>query len=92
MKKLFLASVVLVLLGAGCAAPSAPPSANPQPHFQGPDVPLTEAVRENCLNTGGTPKEDFCDCPDGDHDDPAGFCLDAQGKPGGSTKPEGISK
>ena len=67
----FLALALLVLLGAGCgrAAPvDDTPNSNPS----------------NCEMSGGAIVEGFCECPEGYAPDPADFCLDASGKPGGS--------
>lgn len=67
----FLALSLLVLLGAGCgqAAPvDDTPNANPS----------------NCERSGGAIVEGFCECPEGYAPDPADFCLDAAGKPGGA--------
>lgn len=66
-----LALSLLVLLGAGCTA-AVPvddtPNSNPS----------------NCERSGGAVDEGFCECPEGFTPDPADFCLDASGKPGGS--------
>lgn len=67
----FLALSLLILLGPGCAsvAPADDtPNANPP----------------NCEMSGGTIVEGFCECPEGYAPDPADFCLDASGKPGGA--------
>lgn len=64
----------LLVIGAGCAPQDA---AAPIPDAT-PDV--NEA---NCLRSGGAVEAGACFCPDGFAIDPAGFCLDAAGKPGG---------
>lgn len=82
MKKIPLAIVsLLFLLGAGCTAliPSAP------------SVPVdaTPGVNEeNCAKSGGTVDGNECVCPEAYEMDPAGFCLDAQGRPGGEMTPK----
>lgn len=70
--KLLLAT--LLLIGAGCAPETdvAPP------------VDETPYVNEdNCTGSGGAVVEGYCECPEAFAPDPAGFCLDAQGRPGG---------
>ena len=84
MRTLIL-SAALALLGAGClpvrqAPPSAPAAAPAE---------ATPYVNEaNCRNSGGTVDGDACDCPGLYAPDPAGFCLDPQGRPGGSMAPK----
>ena len=74
----------LVLVGAGCVA-----SAPAAPSATGSATDATPYVNEaNCRNSGGTVDGDSCDCPDGYAPDPAGFCLDAQRRPGGSMAPK----
>lgn len=71
---IFLILAVAAALGSGCAPPSAGP----------PPADATPGVNEaNCLRSGGTVQGDACVCPEGFAADPAGFCLDASGKPGG---------
>lgn len=75
MRKTILIAILL-LMGAGCA-PSAPtPLSDIAPH----------AHPENCRKSGGAIVEGFCECPDGYAPDPANFCLDARGAPGGEMK------
>lgn len=77
MRTLLLIAMFLAL-GAGCAprvpapAPDDTPNSNP----------------ENCTASGGTIVEGWCECPEGYAPDPAGFCLDATGIPGGSMSPD----
>ncbi|WKZ28567.1 MAG: hypothetical protein QY323_03430 [Patescibacteria group bacterium] len=77
MKKLFLIMAVGLLLGAGCASsePVIPEDATPGVN------------EENCVKSGGAVGDNACDCPEGFFEDPAGFCIDLQGKPGGSMRP-----
>ncbi len=77
MRTFFLAAL-LVMLGAGCAAPKPPAPA------QGVEDATPHVNEENCAKSGGTVDGDACDCPAGYDPDPAGFCLDAQGHPGAS--------
>ena len=73
MRKFFLIGSIFLLLGVGCtqSQPSVP-------------VDATPGVNEsNCVKTGGKVDGDSCACSEGFAPDPAGFCLDAQGKPGG---------
>lgn len=78
MKKLFLFGIIFVLMGAGCATA-------PQPEFV-EDATLG-VNEENCVKSGGAVEGDFCACPENYVQDPAGFCLDMQGKPGGEMRP-----
>jgi hypothetical protein len=77
MRRRILLLSVLLLLGAGCAqAPAAPADDTPNGN------------KDNCERSGGAiDAEGFCLCPDGYAPDPADFCLDAQGAPGGAMKP-----
>lgn len=68
----------LLLAGAGCA-----PRVPEAPADDTPDYNL-----ENCEASGGAVTDGFCLCPDGYMPDPADFCLDAAGNPGGKMKPE----
>ncbi len=73
MKKILLIGSLFLLLGAGCAPSQPSVSAD-----------ATPGVNENnCVKSGGAVDGDSCACPEGFAPDPAGFCLDAQGKPGG---------
>lgn len=77
-KRAALAAALLLLLGAGCA-----------PRVPVPPVDDTpESNPENCAASGGSILDGVCVCPEGYMADPADFCLDAEGKPGGSMKPE----
>lgn len=73
MKKLFLIMAFGLLLGAGCAPaePAIPEDATPGVN------------EENCVKSGGAIGDNACACPEGFFEDPAGFCIDRQGKPGG---------
>ena len=81
MRTLILLAL-LVTLGAGCAPPQAP----------SPSVPLEgvapHANEGNCTKSGGKIENGDCVCPAGYDTDPAGFCLDAQGRPGGEMAPK----
>ncbi len=77
MKKYFLLASLCLLLGAGCA-PTAEQSI--------PEDATPGVNEDNCTRSGGLIDGDACACPDGYFDDPAGFCIDAQGKPGGSMR------
>ena len=53
----------------------------------GPTAPVDDtpnANPSNCERSGGALVDGFCECPDGFAPDPADFCLDASGKPGGA--------
>lgn len=68
---------ILLVLGAGCA-----------PRVPAPPVDDTpESNPENCVASGGALADGVCVCPEGYAADPADFCLDAQGVPGGTMKP-----
>ena len=69
---------VFLLLGAGCA-----PRVPAPPVDDTPDYNL-----ENCEKSGGAVVDGLCACPEGYMPDPADFCLDAAGVPGGEMKPE----
>ncbi|MEK7545950.1 MAG: hypothetical protein AAB554_02630 [Patescibacteria group bacterium] len=67
---------MLLTLGAGCSQ-------------QAPSVPIDdtpESNAENCAASGGALLEGVCVCPEGYAADPADFCLDASGVPGGTMK------
>ena len=78
MRTLFLFATIL-MIGAGCAqrVPEAPPDLTP------------DSNQPNCERSGGAlDAEGFCACPEGYAPDPADFCLDAQGRPGGEMAPK----
>ncbi|HTK59933.1 MAG TPA: hypothetical protein VL283_01880 [Candidatus Baltobacteraceae bacterium] len=76
-RALFLFATVL-MLGAGCAQPAPEPVADDSP----------KSNPSNCERSGGkVDAEGYCVCPDGYMPDPADFCLDAKGVPGGEMKP-----
>jgi hypothetical protein len=78
MRILFLLSILLTL-GAGCAPRVPEPVAD--------DTPNSNA--SNCERSGGTlDAEGFCACPEGYAPDPADFCTDPQGRPGGEMAPK----
>lgn len=80
MRTLFLLAL-LITLGAGCVSPQA----------QTPNVAqdFTLGVNEdNCTKSGGTVADGACECPENDAPDPAGFCLDERGRPGGEMAPK----
>ncbi len=84
MRYLF-AFALVALLGAGCA-----PSVSREP-ATGTVIQYdaTPGVNEaNCTKSGGRAKGDACVCPPGYDPDPAGFCLDAHGRPGGAMAPK----
>jgi hypothetical protein len=54
------------------------PSADDTPNYN----------QANCERSGGAVLDGGCVCPDGYMPDPADFCLDAAGVPGGDMKPE----
>lgn len=64
----------LILLGAGCAGSA--------PEVFVDDTPGSNP--ENCVASGGSVVEGICECPDGYFPDPADFCLDSAGVPGGN--------
>lgn len=74
MRRLFLSMALLALIGAGCRPVTPAPPEDPTPGVN----------EENCLRSGGIVDGNACVCPDGMFDDPAGFCIDAQGRPGGA--------
>ena len=76
MRTLFLFAV-LIMLGAGCAPRTPEPVVDDTP----------ESNVENCVGSGGSILAGVCACPDGTMADPADFCLDANGVPGGKMKP-----
>lgn len=78
MKKIFLPGILALLLGAGCLSSG-------QPEFAEDATPGVN--EENCVKSGGAVEGDACMCPEAYAQDPAGFCLDAQGKPGGAMRP-----
>lgn len=78
MKTFFLSGILILLLGAGCVSSSQPEIA---------EDPTPGVNEENCVKSGGTVEGDACACPENYAQDPAGFCLDAQGKPGGDMRP-----
>ncbi len=78
MKLFFLIGTVFLLAGAGCAP-------SPQAEFVEDATPGVN--EENCEKSGGTTDGDVCACPERYAPDPAGFCVDAQGKPGGELRP-----
>ena len=78
MRRTLLLFSVLLLLGTGCA-PRVPEPADD-------DTPNSN--RSNCEESGGALGQDgYCECPEGYMPDPADFCLDAHGVPGGEMKP-----
>lgn len=81
MRTLFL-SALLLTLGAGCVP--APPPAQTVP-LEGVAPHANEA---NCVKSGGAVAGGECECPENYAPDPAGFCLDAQGRPGGEMAPK----
>lgn len=83
MRKTLFLSVLLVTLGAGCA-PAKPPAQEPVP-LEGVAPHANEA---NCTKSGGSIVDSYCECPDAYAPDPAGFCLDAKGQPGGEMAPK----
>ena len=78
MRRTILLFGLLLALGAGCAPRVPPPPVDDTP----------ESNAENCVASGGAILDGVCACPDGYAADPADFCLDAFGKPGGSMKPQ----
>ncbi|HJV32842.1 MAG TPA: hypothetical protein VJ694_02330 [Patescibacteria group bacterium] len=76
-RRAVVASALLLLLGAGCAPRVAAPPVDDTP----------ESNPENCAASGGSILDGVCVCPEGYMADPADFCLDAQGVPGGTMKP-----
>ncbi len=78
MKKILLVASAIFLLGAGCAS-----SQPPIPQDATPGV-----NEDNCVQSGGAVDGDTCACPENFFVDPAGFCLDAQGRPGGAMAPK----
>lgn len=78
MRRTIILSALLISLGAGCAprVPEAPVDDTP------------ESNAENCVASGGAILAGVCTCPEGFMADPADFCLDASGKPGGTMRPE----
>lgn len=75
-KTFLMIGALCILIGAGCASS--------QPSF--PEDATPGVNEENCLQSGGTVDGDACACPDGYFADPAGFCIDPQGKPGGAMR------
>jgi hypothetical protein len=78
MRRTLLLFATLLMLGAGCAqrVPAPPPDDTPN------------ANPSNCEKSGGTvDDEGYCVCPEGYMPDPADFCLDPKGVPGGEMKP-----
>lgn len=76
--RIIILFAALLALGAGCAPRVPEPPPDDTPNYN----------QENCEKSGGSLGEDgYCACPDGYMPDPADFCLDAAGKPGGSMKP-----
>ncbi len=82
MRRTILLFTAVLMLGAGCLpAGRQAPSA-----FPIDDTP--ESNPQNCEISGGTILDGVCTCPEGYSADPADFCLDAEGVPGGEMKPE----
>ncbi|MFA5854127.1 MAG: hypothetical protein WC866_03490 [Patescibacteria group bacterium] len=79
MKNIFLFGIIFLLMGAGCATTPA------QPEFVEDATPGVN--EENCVKSGGVVEDNACACPENYVQDPAGFCLDVQGKPGGEMRP-----
>lgn len=78
MRTIFLFAL-LVTLGAGCLSKA--PEAAPQDS--------TPGVNEvNCVKSGGAVVGDSCECAENYAPDPAGFCTDAEGRPGGEMAPK----
>jgi hypothetical protein len=78
MRRTLLLFATLLMLGAGCAPRVPEPVADDTPN----------ANLTNCEKSGGALGEDgYCQCPEGYMPDPADFCLDAQGVPGGEMRP-----
>ena len=78
MRKTLILFATLLMLGAGCAERVPPPPPDETP----------DSNPENCEMSGGKIVEGFCSCPEGYAPDPADFCLDAEGVPGGEMSPE----
>lgn len=68
----------LVMLGAGCAPRTPEPVIDDTPN----------ANPENCTMSGGRVVDGFCECTAGYLPDPADFCLDENGLPGGDMAPD----
>lgn len=78
-KKLSLLAASFALLGVGCLSTT--------PEEPMPPQDATPGVNEeNCAASGGTVDGNACACPEGFAEDPAGFCLDAGGRPGGEMR------
>jgi len=67
----------ILLLGAGCASSVSEPPVDDTPNSNPP----------NCEASGGKVVDGYCECPEGLAPDPADFCLDSEGVPGGSMSP-----
>jgi len=77
MRKSILLFATILMLGAGCA--------QRVPETVVDDTP--DSNPGNCEISGGKIVGGFCECPEGYTPDPADFCLDAEGVPGGEMKP-----
>jgi len=78
MRRTLFLLATLLMLGAGCA--------QRVPETPADDTP--NANLSNCEKSGGALDADgYCACPEGYAPDPADFCLDAKGVPGGEMKP-----
>ncbi len=77
MKRFLFSFVACALLaGAGCLISSEP---------QVVEDPTPGVNEANCMKSGGVVDGNACACPEGFFEDPAGFCLDAQGHLGNTT-------
>lgn len=95
MRKTILLFATLLMLGAGCSerVPPPPPDETPNSNQENCEISGGKLVVQPPDFSELEPDEHvgleaICACPEGYAPDPADFCLDAQGRPGGEMAPK----